>query len=132
MDDQLQKLTRRLREERCPPSVLECVRREAANERTHGAHRCRLVGAGLAACALIVMLFTITSKKESEMVTEIAIQTSLEEEEQTVREIKASLTVVGYSLIDAGERTRSALSKRLKPRLVRGFEQATQTIIEKL
>ena len=131
MDDKLHQLTRKLREERCPTSALDHVQARIERDFPRSV-RTRNVMFATCALAVLCLLATVFIRDHGSPEQAALASVDTPSNEQTVKELQASLTVVGYSLMDAGKRTRLAISKKIKPRLVRGFEQATQTIIEKL
>ena len=122
MDEHLRKLKQTLREEICPPHVLEKVQERIKGERP-APMRILVRSITVFGCALLALALILTWSKPP---TPTQIQTSQlgpSEHAQVVRDLKVSLALVGNGLRGAGERTQSAISKRITPRLLQGLEQ---------
>lgn len=129
MDENLQRLARQLRMEKCPSNVLENVKSRIAQRRKPGRPlvlRSVVVAFGMTMlmAGLVVWRWPIREVQE----TAPAVVSQQPDRVQVVHEAGLALGYIGAVLLEAGQHTESVLLNEAVPPLRTGFEKARKTI----
>jgi len=133
MNENLQRLTRALRAERCPPRILETVQSRIAREPA-SAHAYRLSMAAFAVCLFAlaaVLAFWAWPNRDVRSLSQTAV-TNHADQVRVAQEAGAALGYIGSLLMDAGKHTQNALVNDAAPPLWSGFEAVSKTLNKKL
>jgi hypothetical protein len=133
MDENLQRLARELRTERCPARVLDQVQQQIAR-RGPPIHRFRLAAAGVAVCvAAVALVVTLRFWPGGRTAGRVEAPPSARAEHVRVaREASLALAYIGGVLLEAKEHNETKLLNEAVPRLRSGFEAASKIIQTKL
>jgi hypothetical protein len=133
MDENLQRLTRALRSERCPARALDKVQQQIAARRTP-VHTFRLravvVALGLAAVATMILIRFWPISRPTEPV--LASVPAPVDQARVAREASFAMAYVARVLLEAKEHNETVLLNEAVPRLRSGFETASKIIQTKL
>lgn len=133
MDDRLQKLTRDLRAEKCPPRVLAKVQERIASERRRPLFAPGFAAlAGLAAVLMLTaaVVFQWTKAPESSPAPIQQAQIATKDPAKIAAEAKLSLACIGHILLKAGDHSETVLLKEAIPPLRNGFKTVQTTLKE--
>lgn len=133
MDENLQRLARQLRMEKCPSAVLENVKSRIAQRRKAG----RPLGSRpvvFAFCMTVLMAGLIVWRWPNRDIQENApaIVSSQPDRARVVHEAGVALGYIGAVLLEAGQHTESVLLNEAVPPLRTGFEKARKSIESRL
>ncbi|GEM_PF-998474 len=125
MDENLQRLVRDLRKERCPASVLENVSRRISAERP-ASGRFRYVNAGAITALVLLSIAVIWQwqiNREDRTPAPLAAATEINRS-KTAEEAGTALAYIGQILLEASGRSKDVILKDAVPPLRNSFEIA--------
>lgn len=132
MDDRLQRLTRELRSEKCPPHVLAKVQERIACEQ-----KSPFAGFGfpaLAGLAVVLMLavivgvFQLTRELKPVPTPVQQARVSTSDPARVAAEAKLSLACIGHILLEAAHHSESVVLEKAIPPLTSGFKTVQTTL----
>jgi hypothetical protein len=133
MDENLQRLARELRTERCPARVLDRVQERIARD-GQPAHRFHLGAVGVALCvAALATMAALRFWPDSRHGEPLEPPSSARAEQVRVaREASLALAYIGGVLLEAKEHNQTVLLNEAVPRVRASFEAASKIIQTKL
>ena len=132
MDDRLQRLTRSLRSEKCPPHVVTQVRERIASERRANSPSLRLPvwASGLVVLVAVAVVGFELSRSDKTDSYSPASNTTVEIDRKAVaEEVQLSLACIGHVLIEAGNRSGTVIHQKMLPPLLNSLRTAQESII---
>jgi hypothetical protein len=133
MDENLQRLARELRTERCPARVLDRVQEQIARDRQPA---CRFhlgavgVALGVAAVAAAVVLRFGPEARHAGPLE--AVSSARADQVRVAREASLAMAYIGGILLEAKEHNQTVLLNEAVPRVRASFEAASKIIQTKL
>ena len=131
MDENLQRLARGLRAERCPPHVLEKVQARIS-WKTRSPSRLWVTGSfGVSALVILALLVVVGWPGRKTAAPSLSAVSTQADRVRVAEQTGAALGYVGLVLIQAGKQTKTILLNEAAPPVRRGLEAARESIKNK-